>query len=64
MSKIIGFMIKHSDDKEYWSPKLSKEDENKIFSILEKYETSNAQFDDSIRGNLKVIDEDEEGENI
>lgn len=54
-SHLIGFMFKHGfQDYEYYKPKLSKEDEDLIFNILEKYETSNAQFDPSIRGDLIV----------
>lgn len=56
MSKIIGIMLQHSDgDKEYCEPELSKEDIDAIYKILEKYGDNN----ESIRGNLKVIDKDE-----
>ena len=53
-------MLQHEhDEKEYMPLKLSAEDESAIFCILERYETTNAMFDDSIRGNLKVIDMEE-----
>lgn len=55
-SKVIGIMLKHSDgDKEYYEPELSKEDIEAIFKILEKYGDDN----DSVRGDLKVIDQEE-----
>ena len=55
-SKIIGFMLLHSDgDKEYYSPELSERDKKAIFKILEKYGDNN----ESSRGNLKIIDIDE-----
>lgn len=54
-SKIIGFMLLHTDgDKEYYNPQLSAEDQKKIYKILEKYGDNN----ESIRGNLKIIDID------
>lgn len=55
-SKIIGFMLSHTDgDKEYYSPKLSEEDTKAIYMILEKYGDNN----ESCRGNLKIFDVDE-----
>ena len=55
-SKIIGFMLLHTDgDKEYYSPELSEKDQDAIFRILEKYGDDN----ESTRGNLKIIDIDE-----
>ena len=55
-SKIIGFMLLHSDgDKEYYSPELSERDKKAIFKILEKYGDSN----ESQRGNLKIVDIDD-----
>lgn len=60
-SKVIGIMLQHSDgDKEYYEPELSKEDIETIFKILEKYGDDN----DSIRGDLKVIDQEENAEDI
>lgn len=57
MSKIIGFMLLHSDgDKEFWNLEVSEEDQATIFSILEKYDSR--EFDDSIRGDLKVTEKD------
>ena len=54
-STIIGIMLKHSDgDREYYEPKLSAEDVNAIFAILDKYGDNN----ESIRGDLVVIDND------
>lgn len=56
MSKIIGFMLLHSDnDKEYYNPHLSKQDEKLIFQILDKYGDSN----ESLRGELEVIEKGE-----
>lgn len=53
MSKIIGFMLRHSDgDKEYYEPALSAEDMAKIYRILCKYGDDN----ESLRGELEVID--------
>lgn len=53
-SIIIGIMLQHTDgDKEYYSPKLSNKDIGEIYKILDKYGDNN----ESIRGNLKVIDE-------
>jgi hypothetical protein len=55
-SKIIGFMLLHTDgDKEYYSPKLSEKDMKAIYKILEKYGDDN----ESIRGNLKITDLDD-----
>lgn len=55
-SKIIGFMLLHTDgDKEYYSPELSEKDQDAIFKILDKYGDDN----ESRRGNLKIIDIDE-----
>lgn len=60
-SKVIGIMLQHSDgDKEYYEPELSKEDIEAIFKILEKYGDDN----DSVRGDLKVIDQEESTEDI
>lgn len=60
-SKVIGIMLQHSDDdKEYYEPELLKEDIEAIFKILEKYGDDN----DSIRGDLKVIDQEENAEDI
>lgn len=60
-SKVIGIMLQHSDgDKEYYEPELSKEDIETIFKILEKYGDDN----DSVRGDLKVIDQEENTEDI
>lgn len=60
-SKVIGIMLQHSDgDKEYYEPELSKEDIEAIFKILEKYGDDN----DSVRGDLKVIDQEENTEDI
>lgn len=60
-SKVIGIMLQHSDgDKEYYEPELSKEDIEAIFNILEKYGDDN----DSVRGDLKVIDQEESTEDI
>ena len=60
-SKVIGIMLQHSDgDKEYYEPELLKEDIEAIFKILEKYGDDN----DSIRGDLKVIDQEENTEDI
>ena len=58
-SKIKGIMIKHGlNDYEYWKPKLTSEDEATIYKILKKYETTNGQFDNSLRGNLQIVDVD------
>lgn len=55
-SQIIGLMLLHSDgDKEYYEPELSQEDMSAIYAILEKYGDDN----ESIRGNLDVIDLDD-----
>lgn len=55
-SKIIGFMLLHTDgDKEFYNPQLSAEDQKKIYKILEKYGDDN----ESTRGNLKIIDIDD-----
>ena len=55
-SKIVGIMLLHTDnDREYYEPELSQADMKAIYKILEKYEDDN----ESIRGNLKVIDIDE-----
>lgn len=60
-SKVIGIMLQYSDgDKEYYEPELLKEDIEAIFKILEKYGDDN----DSIRGDLKVIDQEENEEDI
>ena len=60
-SKVIGIMLQHSDgDKEYYEPELSKEDIETIFKILEKYGDDN----DSVRGDLKVIDQEENSEDF
>lgn len=60
-SKVIGIMLQHSDgDKEYYEPELLKEDIEAIFKILEKYGDDN----DSVRGDLKVIDQEENTEDI
>lgn len=60
-SKVIGIMLQHSDgDKEYYEPELLKEDIEAIFKILEKYGDDN----DSIRGDLKVTDQEENAEDI
>ena len=57
-SKVIGIMLQHTDgDKEYYEPELSQDDIDAIFAILNKYGDDN----ESIRGNLKVIDIDEQG---
>ena len=54
-SKVIGIMLQHSDgDKEYYEPELLKEDIEAIFKILEKYGDDN----DSVRGDLKVINQE------
>ena len=50
-------MLIHCDgDKEYYSPKLTTEDQNAIFKILDKYGDNN----DSIRGELAVHEVDNE----
>ena len=55
-SKIIGIMLRHTNgDKEYYNPQLSQNDMDAIFAILDKYGDDN----ESIRGDLKVIDIDE-----
>ena len=55
-SKIVGIMLLHADnDREYYEPELSQADMKAIYKILEKYGDDN----ESIRGNLKVIDVDE-----
>lgn len=60
-SKVIGIMLQHSDgDKEYYEPELLKEDIEAIFKILEKYGDDN----DSVRGDLKVIDQEENTDGI
>ena len=60
-SKVIGIMLQHSDgDKEYYEPELSKEDIETIFKILEKYGDDN----DYVRGDLKVIDQEENSEDF
>lgn len=60
-SKVIGIMLQHSDgDKEYYEPELLEEDIEAIFKILEKYGDDN----DSVRGDLKVIDQEENKEDI
>ncbi len=54
-SQIIGIMLQHTDgDKEYYSPKLSAEDNKAIYKILEKYGDDN----ESLRGRLVVQDID------
>ena len=46
-SVIAGIMLKHTDgDFEYYSPELTKEDQNAIFQILDKYGDDNP----SLRG--------------
>lgn len=60
-SKVIGIMLQHSDgDKEYYEPELSKEDIEEIFKILDKYGDDN----DSVRGDLKVINQEESTEDV
>ena len=60
-SKVIGIMLQHSDgDKEYNEPELLKEDIEAIFKNLEKYGDDN----DSVRGDLKVINQEENTEDI
>lgn len=55
-SKVIGIMLHHTNgDKEYYNPQLSQNDMDAIFAILDKYGDNN----ESIRGDLKVIDIDE-----
>lgn len=55
-SIIIGLMLQHCDgDLEYYQPNLSKNDTDAIFKILDKYGDDN----ESIRGNLQVIDIEE-----
>lgn len=55
-SIVIGIMLLHSDgDREYYEPDFSKEDIDAIYKILDKYGDNN----ESIRGNLRVIDKDE-----
>lgn len=55
-SIIIGIMLLHTDgDKEFYNPDLTPEDTDKIYKILEKYGDDN----DSIRGDLKVINLDD-----
>lgn len=40
-SVLVGLMLHHShDDYEYWRLDISKEDQDAIFRILEKYDTS------------------------
>lgn len=57
MSKVIGIMLQHSDgDKEYYEPNLTEKDIKAIYKILEKYGDDN----ESIRGDLAVIDLDEQ----
>ena len=59
MSNIIGFMFEHEyNDREYWQVKISPEDNDAILRILEKYQNDNCMDDGSIRGDLKVIDND------
>ena len=54
-SKIIGFMLLHTDgDKEYYTPELTEADQKKIYKILEKYGDDN----ESQRGNLKILGQD------
>lgn len=47
-------------EKAYYEPELLKEDIEAIFKILEKYGDDN----DSIRGDLKVINQEENAEDI
>ena len=55
-SKIVGFMLLHSDgDKEYYEPNLSENDISVIYSILDKYGDSN----ESIRGNLIITERED-----
>lgn len=55
-SKVIGIMLQHTDgDKEYYEPNLTDDDIKAIYKILEKYGDDN----DSLRGNLAVIDTDD-----
>ena len=57
MSKVIGIMLEHSDgDREYYEPNLTSEDVKAIFNILQKYGDDN----ESIRGDLVVVDLDEQ----
>ena len=54
-SRIIGFMLKHSDgDKEFWSLNLTPSDMKAVYDILEKYD--DAGVGSSIRGELDIID--------
>lgn len=56
MSRIRGIMLQHTDgDLEYYEPEFSDEDMDAIFKILDKYGDDN----ESIRGNLDVIDLDD-----
>ncbi len=56
-SAIIGFMIEHTDgDKEFWNLEVSAEDQKAIYEILAKYDSD--EYDDSLRGDLKVIESD------
>lgn len=55
-----GFIFEYQDgDREAWLPNISDADQAAILAILEKYETSNAMFEASIRGNLTIIDKDD-----
>lgn len=54
-SHIVGIMIRHTDnDLEFYNPHLSKEDEDIIYDILDKYGDNH----ESKRGELAVIDLD------
>lgn len=59
-SVLVGLMLHHShDDYEYWRLDISKEDQDAIFRILEKYDTSGSPMcDDSMRGSLRIYDVD------
>lgn len=53
MSKIVGFMLLHSDgDFEYYMPELTEKDIKAIYRILDKYGDNN----ESVRGQLVVVD--------
>ena len=44
-SKIIGFMLLHTDgDKEFYTPQLSAEDQQKIYKILKNTEIITKAF--------------------
>ncbi len=56
MSRIRGIMLQHTNgDLEYYEPEFSDEDMDAIFKMLDKYGDDN----ESIRGNLDVIDLDD-----